>query len=51
LDLLERHRQRGVHSFLHVSEGNVGARRLYDAMGFAVRAHLELGLVERQAAR
>jgi GNAT superfamily N-acetyltransferase len=50
LDLLERHRQRGVRSFLHVSEGNSGARRLYETMGFPVRADLELGLVERREA-
>ncbi|MDP9087495.1 MAG: GNAT family N-acetyltransferase [Pseudomonadota bacterium] len=47
--LLARHSQRGVRSFLHVSEGNAGARRLYDSMGFAVRASLNLCQVERVA--
>jgi ribosomal protein S18 acetylase RimI-like enzyme len=45
--LLYRQRRRGVRSFLHVSEGNAAARRLYDSMGFKVRASLELGKVER----
>ena len=45
--LLSRHRRRGVRSFLHVSEGNAGARRLYDSMGFVVRASLLMCKVER----
>lgn len=45
--LLSRHRQRGVRSFLHVSEGNAAARRLYDSMGFVVRASLPMCKVER----
>jgi GNAT superfamily N-acetyltransferase len=45
--LLSRHRRRGVRSFLHVSEGNPGARRLYDSMGFVVRASLLMCKVER----
>jgi GNAT superfamily N-acetyltransferase len=49
--LLSRHRRRGVRSFLHVSEGNAGARRLYESMGFAVRASLAMCMVERIAAR
>ena len=48
--LLSRHRRRGVASFLHVSEGNAGARRLYDSMGFVVRASLLMCKVERRAA-
>jgi len=48
--LLSRHRRRGVRSFLHVSEGNTGARRLYDSMGFTVRASLDLCKVERSRA-
>ena len=40
--LLEWHRQRGVGSFLHVSEGNAGARRLYPNLGFVERARLPL---------
>jgi GNAT superfamily N-acetyltransferase len=47
--LLHRHRRRGVASFLHVSEGNAGARRLYESMGFAVRASLLMCKVERLA--
>jgi GNAT superfamily N-acetyltransferase len=49
--LLSRHRRRGVASFLHVSEGNAGARRLYDSMGFVVRASLLMCKVERTAAQ
>ena len=45
--LLGRQRRRGVRSFLHVSEGNLPARRLYDSMGFAVRASLPMCKVER----
>jgi ribosomal protein S18 acetylase RimI-like enzyme len=47
--LLTRHRRRGVASFLHVSEGNAGARRLYDSMGFVTRASLAMCKVERAA--
>ena len=46
-ELLRRHRRRGVASFLHVSEGNVGARKLYESMGYVVRASLPLCKVER----
>lgn len=49
--LLGRHRRRGVRSFLHVSEGNAVARRLYDSMGFVVRASLPMSKVERTLAR
>jgi GNAT superfamily N-acetyltransferase len=45
--LLSRHRRRGVRSFLHVSEGNAAARRLYESMGFVVRASLLMCKVER----
>lgn len=45
--LLSRHRRRGVRSFLHVSEGNAAARRLYDSMGFVFRASLPMCRVER----
>jgi ribosomal protein S18 acetylase RimI-like enzyme len=48
--LLSRHRRRGVKSFLHVSEGNAAARRLYESMGFVVRAGLPMLKVERIAA-
>jgi ribosomal protein S18 acetylase RimI-like enzyme len=45
--LLSRHRRRGIRSFLHVSEGNAAARRLYDSMGFVVRASLSMCKIER----
>ena len=47
--LMTRHRRRGVGSFLHVSEGNSVARRLYESMGFVVRASLGMCKVERTA--
>jgi hypothetical protein len=34
-------------SFLHVSEGNAAARRLYESMGFVMRASLPMAKVER----
>jgi GNAT superfamily N-acetyltransferase len=48
--LLIRHRERRVGTFLHVSEGNHHARRLYDSMGYVMRASLPLGKVERSTA-
>ena len=45
--LLRRHRRLGLESFLHVSEGNGAARRLYETMGFAVRATLSMGRIEK----
>jgi ribosomal protein S18 acetylase RimI-like enzyme len=48
--LLSRQHRRGVGSFLHVSEGNVAARKLYESMGFAVRASLPMCKIERVAA-
>jgi GNAT superfamily N-acetyltransferase len=45
--LLRLQHRRGVGSFLHVSEGNAGARRLYESMGFAIRASLPMCKVER----
>ena len=47
--LIARHRRRGIGSFLHVSEGNAVARRLYESMGFVVRASLGMCKVERNA--
>jgi GNAT superfamily N-acetyltransferase len=47
--LLSLHRRRGVRSFLHVSEGNDAARRLYESMGFVERASLRMCKVERLA--
>ena len=49
LALLRRQRRRGVGSFLHVSESNLGARRLYESMGFAVRTSLLMCKIERMA--
>jgi GNAT superfamily N-acetyltransferase len=49
--LLSRHRRRGVASFLHVSEANAGARRLYESMGFVVRASLLMCKVERSTVK
>ena len=46
-DLLARHRRRGVATFLHVSEENHHARRLYDSMGYILRASLPMAKVER----
>ena len=48
--LLVRHRERGVATFLHVSEENHHARRLYESMGYVLRARLPMGKVERKAA-
>jgi GNAT superfamily N-acetyltransferase len=48
--LMRRHRARGMASFLHVSENNLAARRLYESMGFAARASLPLATVEPAAA-
>ncbi len=45
--LLHRQRRRGVRSFLHVGEENAAARRLYESMGFAVRASLPIARVGR----
>jgi GNAT superfamily N-acetyltransferase len=47
--LLSRQRRRAIRSFLHVSEGNTAARRLYASMGFVVRASLPMCKVERIA--
>jgi len=47
--LLARHRRCGVDSFLHVSEGNSAARRLYESMGFTLRRTLPLGKIEPAA--
>ena len=48
-ELLCRHAGRGVGSFLHVSEGNAPARKLYASMGFEVRASLAMCKVEKAA--
>jgi ribosomal protein S18 acetylase RimI-like enzyme len=48
--LMSRQHRRGVGSFLHVSEGNMAARKLYESMGFAVRASLPMCKIERVAA-
>jgi len=44
--LVKRHREAGLASFLHVSGGNIGARRLYERLGFIHRATLRLTAVE-----
>ena len=48
--LMRRHKERGVGSFLHVSEGNLAARRLYESMGFVVRASLPLAKIAQETA-
>jgi ribosomal protein S18 acetylase RimI-like enzyme len=45
--LLERHRLRGWHSFLHVSANNIKAAKLYEKLGFARRAVLTMWKVGR----
>jgi ribosomal protein S18 acetylase RimI-like enzyme len=49
--LMHRHRHRGVQSFLHVSEANLAARRLYESMGFVARASLALAKIGRASPR
>jgi ribosomal protein S18 acetylase RimI-like enzyme len=44
--LVNRHREAGLASFLHVSAGNEGATRLYEKIGFVHRATLTLTAVE-----
>jgi len=46
--LLRRQRRRGVRSFLHVSEANAVARRLYESLGFVVRAALPIAKIGRR---
>jgi hypothetical protein len=41
--------RRGLTSFLHVSDTNTVARKLYESMGLAVRASLRLGKIERES--
>lgn len=48
--LMRRQRRRGVRSFLHVSEENTPARRLYASMGFVERAGLRLAKIARRPA-
>jgi GNAT superfamily N-acetyltransferase len=45
--LMLRHRERGVGSFLHVSEENAPARRLYESMGFQTRNALPIARIEK----
>ena len=47
LALRSRQHRRGVGCFLHVSEGNSAARKLYGSMGFEIRASLPMCKVER----
>ncbi|WP_051749009.1 GNAT family N-acetyltransferase [Nevskia soli] len=44
--LIAQHSRQGVASFLHVSESNAGAIRLYEKLGFQRRAVLKLTAVE-----
>jgi ribosomal protein S18 acetylase RimI-like enzyme len=44
--LIRRHRELGLHSFLHVSAANVAARRLYELVGFSVVATLPIVRIE-----
>lgn len=44
--LIRRHREQGLHSFLHVSAGNTVARRLYEMLGFAAVAVLPMVGIE-----
>jgi predicted GNAT family acetyltransferase len=44
--LIRRHRELALHSFLHVSVGNTGARRLYEMLGFAAVAVLPMVRIE-----
>lgn len=37
---------RGLTPFLHVMPDNVGARRVYEALGFAVRAEIALSVLK-----
>lgn len=40
--LIRRHREQGLHSFLHVSAHNIHARRLYESLGFIEVASLPM---------
>lgn len=44
--LIRRHCGQGLHSFLHVSAHNTGARRLYEMLGFVAVAVLPLVRIE-----
>jgi len=44
--LIRRHRELGLESFLHVSAHNVGARRLYESLGFTAVATLPMVRIE-----
>jgi GNAT superfamily N-acetyltransferase len=43
--LIYRQQSRGVATFLHVSEDNIAARKLYESLGFIVRASLPMAKV------
>ncbi len=47
--LLARHQRLGVRSFLHASESNPAARRLYASLGFVERTRLRLAVVRNRA--
>ncbi|KAF1008507.1 MAG: Mycothiol acetyltransferase [Luteibacter sp.] len=48
-DLVNRHREQGLVSFLHVSDGNAGATRLYEKLGFHRRTMLTLTAIDIDA--
>ena len=48
--LISRITQRGETPFLHVRTGNVTAVRLYEKLGFKVRAQLHLAVIKYRAA-
>ena len=48
--LIRRHRELGIESFLHVSAENLGARGLYESLGFTAVATLPMVRIEPDAA-
>lgn len=48
--LIRRHREQGLHSFLHVSAGNATARELYSRLGFIEVAELPMLRIDPPAA-
>lgn len=49
LELIRRHQQRGLTSFLHVMRDNLRARQMYERMGFVVYRELGVRVVTRLA--
>jgi predicted GNAT family acetyltransferase len=46
LKLADRISGRGETPYLHVYEGNTGARALYEKLGFRVRRNIHVGILE-----